>query len=288
MRYKEEKVLKKEVEPEFYTSAINTPARNYKVYYMKPSEKLFNFLAGFVIGGVLGYIFYGGIGKDAFNEPTTTTYIANAIVVILFGLLTGFVVLPVRRKQLLEKRKNALKLQFRQLLDNLSVAIGSGKNIPDAFISSCDDLKIIYSDDDYIIQELELIKTGLTNGVNIEEMLKDFGERSGITDIKSFASVFETCYRKGGNIKDIIRSTQQILVDKIEIEMDIETVITSSRTELNIMMVMPVILISLIKVSSPDFAGNFTSASGIVATTVALIMFVVAYFIGRKILKIKI
>ena len=288
MKYEEEIALKKEREPEYYTSALNIPVRNYKVYYMTAAEKIINFILGFITGGTLGYIFYGGIGKNVYDEPTVTTYLANAIVIIVFGLITGFCIIPLRRKQLQVKRMNALKLQFRQLLDNLSVAIGSGKNIPDAIISSYDDMKIIYSDDDYIIKELEFIKTGLVNGINIEEMLKDFGERSGISDIKSFASVFESCYRKGGNIKEIIRSTQKILVDKIEIEMDIQTVVTSSKTELNVMMVMPILLISLIKMSSPDFARNFTSAAGIAATTVALIMFVVAYIVGRKILNIKI
>ena len=33
---------------------------------------------------------------------------------------------------------------------------------------------------------------------------------------------FETCYRKGGNIKDIVRNSHEILSSKAQIEMEIE------------------------------------------------------------------
>ena len=119
-------------------------------------------------------------------------------------------------------------------------------------------------------------------------MLYYFGVRSGIEDIVSFANVFKICYRKGGNIKDTIRSTHNILSDKMEINEDIETIVTSNKTEQNIMIMMPVMLIAMIKMMSPDFAANFTTVSGILSTTVAIVMFVAAYFVGKAVLNIKV
>ena len=49
-----------------------------------------------------------------------------------------------------------------------------------------------------------------------------------------------------------------------------------------------IMLIALIKFMSPDFASNFTTVAGIGATTVAIVMFVASYFIGRAVLDIKV
>ena len=74
----------------------------------------------------------------------------------------------------------------------------------------------------------------------------------------------------------------------MEIAEDIETVVTSNKTEQNIMIVMPIALVGMIKMMSPDFAANFATASGAISTTIGIVMFVAAYFIGKTILNIKI
>jgi tight adherence protein B len=51
---------------------------------------------------------------------------------------------------------------------------------------------------------------------------------------------------------------------------------------------MPVILITMIKFAGSDFASNFTTPTGILSTTIAIAMFVGAYMLGRKILKIEV
>ena len=170
----------------------------------------------------------------------------------------------------------------------MSTSLGSGKNVMDAFKSAYDDLSIIYSEEASIIQELSVIIDGIHNNVDVEKSLMDFGLRSGIEDIESFANVFETCYRKGGNIKDIIKNTQQIITEKMEVEMEIQTVVAASSNEQMIMTVLPIGLIAIIKMMSPEFAGNFVTPVGLIATTIAIVMFVAAYFVGKKILAIKI
>jgi tight adherence protein B len=54
------------------------------------------------------------------------------------------------------------------------------------------------------------------------------------------------------------------------------------------MMVMPVALVGMIKMLSPDMADNFTTPAGIIATTIAIVMFVAAHFVGKAVLNIKV
>lgn len=281
---KEKKVL----EPQYYVSATNIPTYNYKVYYMKPMEKVLYFIIAFIVGAAVGYLFYGGLAKDEFGNATVLTWILNISISGIVGTVAGIAFIPMRTEQIIDKQRRKLNLQFRDMLEALNTSLGAGKNVVDSFHSVYDDLKVQYDEGAYILKELEVILSGMANNVDIEDLLYDFGVRSGIEDIVSFANVFKICYRKGGNIKDTIRSTHNILSDKMEINEDIETIVTSNKTEQNIMIMMPVMLIAMIKMMSPDFAANFTTVSGILSTTVAIVMFVAAYFVGKAVLNIKV
>ena len=279
---------KKSQEPEFYLSATNIQTINYKVYYMKPLEKVITFLVAFFIGAAIGYLFYGGIGKDEFGQPTTITWVLNIMIPVVIGTIAGKLFIPIRIKSLIDKRKKELNHQFRDMLEALTTSLGAGKNVNDSFISVYEDLKIQYDSDAYILKELEVIHSGIHNNVPIEDILDDFGMRSDNEDIRSFANVFKISYRKGGNIKDIIRNTHSILSDKMEITEDIVTLVTSNRLEQNIMIVMPIILISIIKLMSPEFANNFVTPTGVISTTISIVIFIIAYFVGKAVLDIKI
>lgn len=279
---------KAEQEPQYYMSATNMPTYNYKVYYMKPVEKLLTFLLAFVVGAAVGYLFYGGIGKDEFGQPTTITWVLNITIPAIVGSIAGYLFVPVRMKSIIEKRKKDLNHQFRDMLESLTTSLGAGKNVNDSFFGVYEDLKVQYEADAFILKELEVIISGIHNNIPLEDVLEDFGTRSDNDDIQSFANVFKISYRKGGNIKDIIRNTHSILSDKMEITEDIETLVSSNKLEQNIMIVMPIALIGVIKMMSPEFAANFVTPTGIISTTVSIVIFVVAYFIGKSVLDIKI
>ena len=174
------------------------------------------------------------------------------------------------------------------MLDGITTSLGAGNNVMNSFNAVYNDLKIQYSEDAFILKELEVILSGIQSNFNIEDLLEDFGIRSGIDDITSFANVFKICYRKGGNIQDVIQSTHAILSKKMEIKEDIETTVSGSKMDQMIMIVMPILLIGMIKVMSPEFASNFVTVSGLVATTIAIVMFVASYFVGKAIMDIKV
>ena len=279
---------KKEMEPQWYMSATNIATYNYKVYYMSPLEKILYFLLDIALGAAVGYLFYGGIGKDEFGDPTTLTNVLNILIPSVVGTIAGVLFLPMRRDQIIAKQKHKLNSQFRDMLEGLNTSLGAGKNVVDSFKAVYDDLKVQYDEGTYILNELEVILSGISNNIDIEDLLMDFGVRSDNDNISSFANVFKICYRKGGNIKETIRSTHEILSDKMEINEDIETIVTSNKNEQNIMVIMPIALIGVIKLMSPEFAANFTTPSGILSTTIGIVIFVAAYYIGKIILDIKV
>lgn len=275
-----------QIEPQYITSVLNNQMLNYKVYYMSFREKLIYFLLTFVVGGVVGLIFYGGLFKSE-GEATTATAISNLVVFFLIGLIAAKFFVPAIRANLKNKRDKKLRKQFMNLLENLSVSLAAGNTLNDSFVNSKTDMLNQYSERDMIIIELSEIISGMENGHTLEEMMNAFGQRAENEDIENFSNVISNCYRMGGNFKDVIRKTRDIISDKIVIEEEIETKLASNKLQHNAMCLMPIVLVGMLKLSSASFAANLSSFLGVVITTIAIAIFVASYFWGQKIINIE-
>ncbi len=278
--------MKKETEPEFINSPLNHPMPNYNVYRIKKTESILVHVISFILGGLAGLVFYCDLFmKD--GERTLATHISNTVVFIVIGLLAEKFLVPMYINSQLTKQKNQLKTQFCNMLESLTSSFSTGSNVVNAFEAATKDLKMQYDDKSFIVQEMEEILSGISQNINIEVMLKNFGERSGNEDISSFADVFEICYRKGGDMQSAIARTHSVITEKIAISDEIETKLTSNKMQHNVMSIMPIVLVAMLRMTNDAFASSFTSLSGVIVNTVAIGIFIGAYKYGLKIVNIK-
>jgi len=285
---KKEQKVKKEKQPQYLKTLMNTEIVNYQVYYLSIAESVLYFLLAFAVGGIVGYVFFGNLALDEEGKATVMTGVLNTLVVCVAGGLAGWFFLPMRAEQLTEKRRKQLRAQFRDLLEALVTSLNSGKNVTNAFADAENDLKLQYPDDAYIIQEIRVVNDGIRHNISAEQLLLDFGRRSGIRDITDFAVTFETCYRKGSNIKIVMMKTYDLISSKMQMEEEIKTKISASTNEQYIMLVMPVVITAVVKMMSSEMAANYASPSGIVITIISIAIFVGAYLMGAKISKIEV
>jgi len=261
-------LFKKKPKPEPIPGLIGD-ATDYSIYIPSKKEKILWFIIGLLASGAVLYLFYESI-----------------IVSLIAGAVCGFVFIPIRTKQMIKKRRQKLSMQFRELLDALSTSIGAGKNVQDAFQGAIEDLANQFTYEADIVHELETICSGMYNNIAIEDLLMNFAQRSGVEDIANFANVFATCYRKGGNINEVIKNTAEIIGDKMEIKMELETMVSGQKNEMNIMLVMPALFIIVMKSMGGGLI-DLSTPVGVLSTTGALVIFILAYFAGQWITNIK-
>lgn len=273
-------------EPQYFRSAINNPTLNYKVYVMNTSEKILYFCLIFIAGGLVGEVFYGGLFKTD-GIATFATYISDTVVFCLIGLIAAKIFIPIIAESLRKKRLSRMKLQFRDFLTALSNSIAGGMNVNDSIKNARNDLVIQYSEDSYIVKEINELIVGMENNVSLEEMLVDLGNRSGDDDILNFATVFNMCYRSGGNLKEVMKRTTDIISTRIAISQEIETKLTSNKVQFMAMEAIPIVLMLMMKFMSSDFAESFTSVTGVISITLGVGLFVAAYMVAQKIMTIK-
>jgi tight adherence protein B len=242
---------------------------DYAVYHMDRKEIVIGALAGGLAGGIVVMIFFGLWFLTILSIPLCA--------------IAGIV---IYKNMLLNKRRSRLVVQFRDMLESVSSSLGSGRNVKDAFIGAYTDMQAQFGENAEIVDELHIIKSGIASNINMEVLLQDFARRSHDENVQNFADVFSVANRRGGNIRQIIFETKDVISEKIMVEQDIQTVISGKKNELNIMMVLPLIVVNQTKAmqggASEDIVFN------LLVKLAAFAMFIAAYIIGRKMMKIEV
>lgn len=242
---------------------------DYAVYHLNIKEIVIGALAGGIAGGVVVAIFFG--------------YWVFTVISLPFCAVAGVL---IYKHMLLNKRKSRLVVQFRDMLEAVSSSLGSGRNVKDAFLGAHGDMQAQFGENAEIVKELSIIKNGIASNITMEVLLQDFARRSHDENVQNFADVFSVANRRGGNIRQIIFETKNVISEKIMVEQDIQTVISGKKNELNIMMVLPLIVVNQVKAmqgnTPADFIFNF------LVKLAAFAMFAAAYLIGRKMMKIEV
>lgn len=241
---------------------------DYHIYHMTVWDRLKAVGLGLVIGLAIGYVFFNN-------------WVVAAVLTVIFAV---YVQKPFQ-EYLKKKRLKKLLLEFKDLLETLTASYSAGQTTTKAFEDALNEMSDLFGEEADIVTELQMINNGLKHNYNIEDLLLNFAQRSGLDDVDSFANVFEVCNRKGGNLKQIVGETRSVINDKIEIEMEIQTMIAASKNELNIMMVMPFVIMLSMRGLGDSMSGN--SLINIIVKFVALGIFIAAYFIGSKLVDIK-
>lgn len=245
---------------------------DYNTYKMTFGEKIFYILLAAIVIFIIGFIFY------------------RSIIISLILTPLAFLYPRYRLTQIIHKRKKQLTLQFKDMLYSLSSSIGSGNSVETSLNMVLNDMERQYFDPDtFIIKELELMISRLSLNQNIEDIFKDFAERSGVEDIKTFASIFEISKRTGGNLMDIIRQSSIIITEKIEMRMEIDTSLAGRKMEQKVLTIIPIALIWVLTETTEGFMDViFTTREGRVVATVALIMILAGYLWSKKLTDIEI
>jgi len=229
------------------------------------------FIIGFPIGFAVLLIFYRIIPLS-----------------IVGGFVLGILNIFFSMHNSMEKRTKKLRIQFFDLLEAMSVAMRAGNPMLRSLLSAREDLLLIYPQDSDIISELDIIIGKFNNAVPLSESFLSLAERSKLEDINSFASIYATIEGKSGRADEIVRETQQIISDKMEIEMEIDTLMTAAKSEVNIMLMMPLVILGVIGYAGAGFMDAiYTTAAGRIVSTIGLIVFIISFILARKFSSVK-
>ncbi len=243
---------------------------DYRQYELSIKEKA-NFLAAGYIGVfTVLYLFY------------------HSVFFSMAGGLLPYVFLHRYSDVLAEKRRVLLTTQFKDLLQSLSASIAASLQISEALEDGMEHVRTIYGDGAPMVVELKHMVKGISENRESDiRLLLDFAERSGCEDIDNFAQVYATCRTMGGDLEKALKSTTDILVDKMNIEREIKTLTAQKKFEGKIISAIPLIVILFLNVCSPDYLTPlYVTAMGRLVMTMALAGIAVAFYMMERLTSI--
>lgn len=221
-----------------------------------------------------------------------------AVISLLFynSLFAGFAMYPfiyvfikVASDRQRRKRCRQLQIEFGEMLDMLSASLSAGYSLERAFMPVYEEIHGIYKGNSLIENELLIINRGLQLNESIEVLLNDFGERSGISDIREFSQVIVVAKRTGGNIVKIIKKTTEHMRSRREVESEIATMVAAKRMEQRIMSIMPCVIIAYMRLTNGAYMDClYGNPAGIVVMSICLIAAMLSIYWGRRIVEIEV
>lgn len=185
-----------------------------------------------------------------------------------------------------KRRKEELGIQFKECILSVATALNAGYSIENAFMESRRDMEILYGEDSLIYRELEQIRRGLVINITLEELLFELGKRSGSEEIRQFATVFAIAKRSGGRMDEVIRSTSELIEQRLDAYQELQIVLSGRRMEQNIMKLVPFGVLSYVGAAYPGyFSPLYHNLQGVLIMTGCLFLYLAAYVLGEKILQ---
>ena len=184
-------------------------------------------------------------------------------------------------------QKKVLEEQFKDCILSLAASLRTGYSPENAWKEVHREMVLLHGEKSIIVKEIENIRHKLMIKQPLETVLEEFGERSGVEDIRNFADVFRIAKRGGGDLVSIISSTAKTISDKADVQREIQTIISAKRVEQKIMIVMPLAILVYMEMFNSGFLDVlYEGIAGRAVMTGCFLMYVAAFFLGEKIVDI--
>ena len=243
---------------------------DYQNYHMTLAEYFRYGLTGAIGSFVVSYLFYGSV-----------------LFCLFFSIPGAILYIRYERVQLAKKSQWNLMLEFKDAMDSFVSALVAGDSMDNAVREAYRDLQLMYEEERPILKELQDILQKMKLQQPLDELFMDLGRRSGVEDIVTFAQIYATARKSGGNLVRVMKRTADNIGERVEVQREIQTMIAGKRMESLFMMTIPLLIIIYLQVFSPGFLSPlYEGVLGRMFMTIALGVYVVSILWSRKIMKI--
>ena len=211
----------------------------------------------------------------------------------VYGMFVLLLLLPFglkyRAGDLKRRQTQRLEQEFKECILLVAGALAAGYSVEHAWQAAEPDIRKLYGEKSPMYQKLVWINSRTALNEPIEASLETFAWECGLPDVMQFCSVFSFAKRSGGNLVQIIGDTARQISDKCEVMQEIEAVTASKRLEQRVMNVIPLLLLTYIRLTSPEFLEPiYHNLTGIAVMSVGLLVYGAAFLIAGKIVRIEV
>lgn len=244
---------------------------NYWLQDISKKAILQGVLSGMILILLVVYLFYGSFLPAVFLSPY-----------LIFHM-------KFWKQRQVQKAKQEFRLQFTEAIQAISASLQVGYSTENALKEAYVDLQLIYPKETRILKELRYMIRQMEMNITMEQIFREFAQRTQDAEVELFATVFALAKRTGGDMVEVIRNAVWQIGEKLEVKREIETMMAAKKMEFRIMSMVPFGMILYIKVSFPTFMEVlYGNVLGAIFMSVCLLLYAGAYEWGRRMMEVEV
>lgn len=209
---------------------------DYRVYMLTKSEKRKYYLISGLILASLGFLFYKSLW---------------------FSLLCVLLAKPFEKEFSRYKgglRREFLLEGFRDVLYSISGSIAAGRQMPTAIADAHKQLLATYGESaDISLELLNIVRVYEGAHGSVEDLLLDWGRRSGLREILQFGRVYHICRHNGGDMEEVTLKSANLLLDRISFRGEVKMLTAQKKLDILFLVSMPIIILLFLSLTSSDY-----------------------------------
>lgn len=210
-----------------------------------------------------------------------------------WAAIVYLICLPLVRKYYFDytqSKVNREKMtELKEVLLLLSSYMQVGESIENALLETEREMQKLYHTKSHIMNSLHQMNSKIAVSIPVERAFSDFSKEVDLEEAYEFSDILFYAKRLGGNYLSILQKTAARLEEKLEVLQEIETMAAEKQLEMKVMVAMPILILSYIKVTSYDFIEKLYHCSeGVFVMSICLAIYFSMIALGNKILKISV
>jgi tight adherence protein B len=209
---------------------------DYRVYTLTQGEKRKYYVIAGLILASLGFLFYKSLWLSILCMLLARPFEKE------FSRYKG----GLRREVLLEG--------FRDVLYSISGSIAAGRQMPTAIADAHRQLTATYGAcADISLELLNIVRVYEGAHGSVEDLLLDFGKRSGLVEILQFGRVYHICRHNGGDMEEVALKSANLLLDRISFRGEVKMLTAQKKLDILFLVSMPVAILFFLSLTSSDY-----------------------------------
>lgn len=201
----------------------------------------------------------------------------------IIGFLCGILLLFLIPHFLYEHAKHKSTLEIAHMMPaifrTISVALGSGLTLSQS-------IEYVSNHTEGVVSEnFRIADMQIKCGFPIEDAIENLAARLEAPGVNLLASALVISHRTGSPLKSLLQKTAELVELQEKNQRLIATKTAQVRLSARIVCLLPIILLVLLSLLSPDFQKGLLTPSGVICTVIALAMDCIALLIIRNIMK---
>lgn len=141
-------------------------------------------------------------------SPKANIYSLNSLIVVAMLAITGYLLPSYWLRWKIKKRKREIFFSLPDVLDLMTVCVDAGLSMDAALVRVSEDPQFYKNP---LGKELRLVCNQIRAGISRSEALRRMGERTGVDDVKSFATMLIQTDKFGTSLSQALRVHSDML-----------------------------------------------------------------------------